>query len=79
MVANGWVGQPGDATGVGVKILDANNKILRPNDRNSSSVVSGLKMPGSVKLNYTAQLRADGKTRKAGGFKASAVFSLIYQ
>ncbi|PLR54236.1 hypothetical protein CYR52_01745 [Chimaeribacter arupi] len=79
MMANAWMGQPGYAEGLGVQIRDVNNNMLRPNDLNSSSVINGLEMAGTVKLNYTAELRADGKARKAGPFQATGVFTLSYQ
>ncbi|WKZ91376.1 fimbrial protein [Chimaeribacter arupi] len=79
MMANAWMGQPGYAEGLGVQIRDTYSNTLRPNDLNSSSVINGLKMAGTVKLNYTAELRADGKARKAGPFQATGIFTLSYQ
>jgi len=79
MMTNVWVGQQGDATGLGVQIRDANNNTLRPNDPYSVATVNNLTMPGSVKLDFTAELRADGNARKAGQFQATGVFSISYQ
>ena len=79
MMANVWTGKPNYAAGLGVQIRDANNNTLRPNDPYSSSVVGALTMPNTVKLNYTAELRPDGKTLKAGPFQANGVFMISYK
>lgn len=79
MMANVWAGQAGYAAGLGVQIRDAYSNTLRPNDPHSVAKTTGLAMPGTVKLDFTAELRADGKPRKAGPFQANGVFSITYQ
>jgi type 1 fimbria pilin len=79
MLANDLTSGQSTATGAGVQIRDVNNNTLRPNDRNSTSTVNNLNMPGTVVLNYSAELRTDGTARKAGAFQSTGVFTMTYQ
>ncbi|PLR38827.1 hypothetical protein CYR55_08835 [Chimaeribacter californicus] len=79
MLANDLTSGQGTAAGAGVQIRDVNSNTLRPNDGYSTSTVSGLSMPGTVVLNYSAELRTDGTARKAGAFQSTGVFTMTYK
>ncbi|MDU6411563.1 MAG: fimbrial protein [Yersiniaceae bacterium] len=78
MMANALTGQ-NVAAGVGVQIRDNYSNTLRPNDANSTAKMTNLAMPGTVKLDFTAQLREDGSPVKPGAFQAIGTFNITYQ
>ena len=78
MMANALTGQ-NVAAGVGVQIRDNYSNTLRPNDANSTAKMTNLAMPGTVKFDFTAQLREDGSPVKPGAFQATGTFNITYQ
>lgn len=67
-----------EASGMGVIIFYDGNQQLIPNNNNSAYVYTDTSVLGSTNINFTARLVADGKTLKAGQFKATSVFIMSY-
>lgn len=67
-----------EASGMGVKILYDGNQQLVPNNTNSTYIYNDASVPGSTNINLIARLVADGKTLKAGQFKATSIFVMSY-
>ncbi|MBS3050066.1 fimbrial protein [Enterobacter mori] len=66
------------AEGAGVRIMYNGTSQLIPNNPNSSYVITDYSIPGSMQINYVAQLVTNGNTVKPGAFKATGVFTLSY-
>lgn len=67
------------ATGAGVKIIDANNQQLIPNDTNSAFVQTDANLPAVRDFNFIARLEADGNAVSSGAFSAAGMFTLTYE
>lgn len=67
------------AAGAGVKIIDANNQQLIPNDSNSAFVQTDANLPAVRNFDFIARLEADGNTIKSGAFSAVGTFTLTYE
>ncbi len=67
------------AAGAGVKIIDANNQQLIPNDSNSAFVQTDANLPAVRNFDFIARLEADGNAVKSGAFSAVGTFTLTYE
>ncbi|WP_370614203.1 fimbrial protein [Citrobacter portucalensis] len=68
----------GEAAGMGVKIYHGDNQTLVPNDDTSLDMHKDDSIPGSITVNFNAQLVPDGNAFKAGQFKATSIFTMSY-
>lgn len=69
----------GEASGMGVKIFGNDGLALVPNNTTSTYTQTDTSIPGTINLNFTAQMVPDGGIFKAGEFKATSIFTLSYE